>query len=200
MKSSVADFWSITPLHFRNAGDEGFKHFFYLMNMAISDTNNTSAKELNTVYALLLHKAHGKSRTSDRNYRTISTCPVLAKGLDMFLHDLFKDSWNTAQAPTQYQGEGSSHELVSLLLTETIQESLHHHHLPVFLLFLDARSAFDTVVISFLIRNLYFTGMVGNSLNHINNRITNRLTYCDWDRQIMGPIYDKQGLEHGGCN
>ena len=152
------------------------------------------------MYALLLHKAHGKSRTSDRNYRTISTCPVLAKGLDMFLHDLFKDSWNTAQAPTQYQGEGSSHELVSLLLTETIQESLHHHHLPVFLLFLDARSAFDTVVISFLIRNLYFTGMVGNSLNHINNRLTSRLTYCDWDRQLMGPIYDKQGLEQGGCN
>ena len=87
MKSSVADFWSITPLHFRNAGDEGFKHFFYLMNMAISDTNNTSAKELNTVYALLLHKAHGKSRTSDRNYRTIPTCSVLAKGIDMFLHD-----------------------------------------------------------------------------------------------------------------
>ena len=172
MKPSVADYWSITPLHFRNAGTEGFTHFFYLMNMAISDTNKTTAKELNTVYALLLHKAHGKSRTSDRNYRTISTCPVLAKGLDMFLHDLFKDSWNASQAPTQYQGEGSSHELVSLLLTETIQESFHHHNLPVFLLFLDARSPFDTVVISFLIRNLYSTGMVGSSLNHINNRLT----------------------------
>ena len=42
--------------------------------------------------------------------------------------------------------------------------------------------------------------MVGNSLNHINNRLTSRLTYCDWDRQLMGPIYDKQGLEQGGCN
>ena len=40
--------------------------------------------------------------------------------------------------------------------------------------------------------------MVDNSLNHINNRLTNRLTYCDWDRQLIGPIYDKQGLEQGG--
>ena len=200
MKPSVADFWSITPLHFRNAGTEGTHHFYFLMNQAISEINITTAKELNTVYALLLHKGHGKSRTSDRNYRTISTCPVLAKALDIYIHDLFINSWNEVQAPTQYQGEGSSHELASLLLTETIQVSLYHHHLPVFLLFLDARSAFDTVVISFLVRNLYFSGMEGNSLSYINNRLCNRMTFCDWNREIMGPIHDLQGLEQGGCN
>ena len=200
MKPGVADFYSITPLHFLNAGPEGRLHFFILMNQAIYDINNTTAKELNTVYAQLLHKGHGKSRTSDRNYRTISTCPVLAKGLDLYIHDLFINSWNTVQAPTQYQGEGSSHELASLLLTEAIQESLHHLHLPLFLLFLDAKSAFDTVVIEFLVRNLYLSGMEGNSLIYTNNRLTNRLTFCDWNKEVMGPIHDKQGLEQGGCN
>ena len=200
MKPSVSDFWSVTPLHFRNAGTEGQHHFNFLMNQVISNINNSTAKELNTVYALLLHKAHGKSRTSDRSYRTISSCPVLAKALDMYIHELFTAQWNAAQAPMQYQGEGSSHMLASLLVTESVQQSLHHHHQPVFLLFLDARSAFDTVVISFLVRALYHTGMQGNSLNYIHNRLHNRITYCDWDKTLMGPIFDQQGLEQGGCN
>ena len=52
---AVADFWAITPLHFRNAGAEGLLHFNFLMNMVVTNINNSTVKELNTVYALLLH-------------------------------------------------------------------------------------------------------------------------------------------------
>ena len=68
------------------------------------------------------------------------------------------------------------------------------------MLFLDARSAFDTVVIEFLVRNLYIAGMGGNSLLYIKNRLSNRITFCNWDGKVMGPIYDQHGLEQGGCN
>ena len=200
MKPGVRDFWSITPQHFLHAGDNGKNHFNFLMNKIIMETNAASVIELNTTYALLLHKGHGKSKTSDRSYRTISTCPVLAKGLDMYIHELFIGTWNDDQADTQYQGEGSTHELAALMITEAVQNSLYSLHRPVFLLFLDARSAFDTVVVSFLVRNLYLAGMEGNSVHYINNRLSNRLTYCDWDKEIMGPIIDQQGLEQGGCN
>ena len=198
MKPAVADFWSITPLHFCNAGAEGLLHFNFLMNMVITNINNSTVKELNTVYALLLHKSHGKSRTSDRSYRTISSCPVLAKALDIYIQELSITKWNAVQAPTQYQGQASSHDLASLLVTESIQQCLYRHHKPIFILFLDAKSAFDSVVISFLIRTLFFSGMHGNSLHYVNNRLNNRLTYCDWDKILMGPIYDQQGLEQGG--
>ena len=169
MKPNVSDFWSVTPLHYIHAGEDGLHHFNFLMNRIIMDINTSTVKELNTALALLLHKGHGKARTCDRSYRTISTCPVLAKALDIFIHDLFVDKWNDAQAATQYQGEGSSHELAALLITETIQHSLHHLKQPLFLLFLDARSAFDTVVVEFLVRNLFFTGMKGHSLLYVNN-------------------------------
>ena len=102
LKSSVTDFWSVSPMHYRNAGDEGFLHFNFLMNLIIKDMNNSSVAELNIAYAILLHKGHGKSKTSDRSYRTISTCPLLAKGLDTYLHDLFVEKWNSVQADTQY--------------------------------------------------------------------------------------------------
>ena len=194
MKPGVADFWSVTPLHFCNAGTEGLLHFNFLMNQVIINVNNSS------VYALLLQKGHGKSRTSDRSYRTISSCPVLAKALDLYIQELSITKWNAVQAQTQYQGQNSSHDLTSLLVTEAVQQSLYSHHKPIFLLFLDARSAFDSVVISFLIRTLYFSGMQGNSINYIHSRLNNRLTYCDWDKVLMGPIFDQQGLEQGGCS
>ena len=59
---------------------------------------------------------------------------------------------------------------------------------------------FDTVVIEYLIRNFYLAGMNGNSLIYVNNRLQNRLTYLDWNRTLMGPIYDEHGLEQGGIN
>ena len=200
MKPTVSDFWSISPMHFRNAGEQGRIHFNFLMNRIISEVNCSSASELNVVLAQLLYKGHGKCKTSDRSYRTISTCPVIAKALDMYIHDLFIDLWNTDQADTQYQGQNSSHDLASLLLTEVTQHSKYTSKESLFMLFLDARSAFDTVVIEFLLRNLYISGMSGNSLLYLKDRLSSRITYCNWNGSTMGPIFDEHGLEQGGCN
>ena len=30
--------------------------------------------------------------------------------------------------------------------------------------------------------------------------LENRTTFLDWDRQIMGPIFDEKGVEQGGVN
>ena len=65
--------------------------------------------------------------------------------------------WAAAQAETQFQGSGSSHELAAILLTETIQHSLFSLKLPIFILYLDAQSAFDVVLRELLIKNLYFS-------------------------------------------
>ena len=198
MKASVIDFYSISPAHFINAGKAGLEHFNLLMNCIIEDINNASIEEMNSCYALLIHKGHGKLRTKDSSYRTISTCPVAPKAIDLYIRDLYKHRWASQEAPTQYQGEGSSHELAALLITEVVQYSLFSLKEPAYLLFLDAKSAFDKVRPELLIRNLYLAGMNGSSINLINNRLTNRLTFLDWNRSIMGPIKDELGLEQGG--
>ena len=198
MKNQVNDFYSITTLHYINAGEAGLEHFNFLLNCIISDVNNASIEELNSIYALLLHKGHGKPKTEDKSYRTISTCPLLSKALDVYIRNLHIEKWKSQQAPTQYQGEGSSHELAALLVTEVIQHSLYKLKQPVYLLFLDARSAFDVVVPELLLRQMYLSGMDGNTVNYMNHRLCNRRTYIDWDREIVGPIMDEHGLEQGG--
>ena len=200
MKSTVSDFYSITTAHFLNAGEDGVKHFFFLMNCIIDDIKNASIEELNNAYALLLHKAHGKPKTLSSAYRTISTCPLLSKALDIYVRDLNIEKWNQQQALTQYQGEASSHELAALLVTELIQHSVYTLKEPAYLLFLDAKSAFDNVRPEILAKNLYRSGMDGNSLSYVIERLTNRRTYLDWNRTIMGPISDELGLEQGGSS
>ena len=134
LKAEVNDFYSITANHFVNAGRSGFAHFHFLLAALIKNVNLAGLDELNTVWACILHKGHGKDKQSDRSYRTISTCPLLAKALDTYVGSLFKDGWASVQASTQFSGSGSSHELAALLLTEAILHSLYVLKLPLFIL------------------------------------------------------------------
>ena len=97
-------------------------------------------------------------------------------------------------------GEGSSHELAGLLLTEAVQYSLFTDKKPLFALFLDARSAFDSVLRKILVNKLFHCGTTGQSLLFLNNRLEARTTFVEWDKQLMGPIVDEQGVEQGGIN
>ena len=200
LKPDVNDLYSITPKHFLNAGMEGAIHFTFLLNLLISNVNLSSLEELNSVWAMVLHKGHGKDRESDRSYRTISTCPFLAKALDKYVGSLYESGWAAAQAETQFQGSGSSHELAALLLTECIKYSLFTARSPLFCIFLDAKSAFDKIIREFCVKSAYLAGSRDQGLLFLDNRMKCRKTFVEWDRILMGPIKDVLGVEQGGCN
>ena len=169
-----------------------------LLNTIINNINLSGLSELNTIYACVLHKGHGKNTEESRSYRTISTCPLISKALDKHVRNLSVKDWNSYQAPTQYQGEKRSHELACILLTETIHHSVFTAKKPVYALFLDARSAFDRVLRRNLVRNMFFSGTDDQRLLYIDHRLSNRHTFCEFDHQLMGPILDTRGLEQGG--
>ena len=200
LRKNVNDFYSITALHYLHAGDAGLDHLNFLLNSIIDNVNNAHLKELNTIYAIVLLKGRGKDRNLDRSYRTISTCPLAAKALDIYVRELSLADWNDRQAPTQFQGQEMSHELACLLLTETLQYSLNVSKLPVFAIFLDAKSAFDRVLKEILVRNLFIAGTNDQRLLYINERVSSRKTYCEFDKIMMGPIKDLRGLEQGGVS
>ena len=165
MKKDVKDFFSITASHYINAGNEGVVHFNALLNALISDVNNGNLEELNVALGLILYKGHGKEKTSSRSYRTISSCPFLAKAIDMHIRSLYLQDWEQCQADTQYQGSGSSHELASLLVTEAIQYSLNVSNRPVYFLAFDAQSSFDHCLRQVLCCELYRAKLQGSLHN-----------------------------------
>ena len=200
LRPEVNDFYSMTAYHFINAGKSGYEHFFLLLNSLIQNINLASIEELNTVWACILHKGHGKDKKSDRSYRTISTCPILAKAIDIYIGQLYGEGWARVQAPTQFQGSGSSHELAALLFTECIHHSIFTVKKPLFALLLDAKSAFDKIVRQCAIRNAYLAGTSDQALLYLDSRLRERKTYVEWDKVLMGPIDDKLGVEQGGVN
>ena len=200
LKRNVTDLYSVTALHYLNAGQEGLRHYNCLLNALISEINNAKVEEMNTAHGVILYKGHRKDRTSDRSYRTISSCPFLAKSVDFYLRDQYQDCWNSCQASTQYQGSGSSHEIASLLVTEVLQFSLHVSNKPVFLLALDAQSAFDRCLRQILCSELFKAGVNRSAILFMDNRLANRKTVYEWEGHSMGPASDITGFEQGGVN
>ena len=197
IKRDVRDHFSITALHYINAGDEGILHLVELINAVIMNTNNASSELLNVAHGIILHKGHNKDKSSERSYRTISTCPFISKVLDLYIRDLYHKIWDSCQAPTQYQGRGSSHELAALLLTEVVQHSLYVLDQPVYVLSLDAQSAFDRCLRQVLVCELYKAGVDGAGIKIIDNRLKNRATIYEWNNALVGPGKDDTGFEQG---
>ena len=63
IRPNVNDFFSITALHYINGGPESIDHLCLLLNALICDISNTSCSEINTVYACILYKGHGKNKS-----------------------------------------------------------------------------------------------------------------------------------------
>ena len=124
----------------------------------------------------------------------------MAKATDLYLHDLYHNQWDSCQADTQYQGCGSNHELAALLLTEVIQHSLNVSKKPVFLLSLDAQSAYDRCLRQILSSQLYKADTSGSALTFIDSRLSSRATVYQWNGETMGPARDDTGFEQGGIN
>ena len=150
--------------------------------------------------ACILHKGRGKNRAIDRSYRTISTCPLISKAIDTYISILYSPKWNTFTAETQFQAKSSSHDLAALTLTSSIIHSTRTNNRPVFVIYLDAMSAFDLALREFLINNIYECGIRDHGLLVIDQRLRNRKTICEWNKVMMGPIIDECGVEQGGIN
>ena len=199
IRPSVADFFSVTAAHYINGGDVAINHFQFLINTVLDNIEIAAIDELNKTHAVILFKGHGKNKNAATSYRTISSCPFISKAVDIYLGQLSKDDWNSKQAETQFQGDGMSHELAALLLTITIFNSILAN-LPIFVLLLDAKSAFDLVLRKILIRRLYLDTKPDQRILYWDHRLANRTTFCQWDGNLMGPIKDQRGVEQGGPN
>ena len=121
------DYFGLTPNHFIYAGPVGWDHFHLLLTALAENVENTDITEINTVYACILFIGHGKDKYSDRSYRTISTCPVIAKALDSFIRDMNIQVWNLQQSECQFLISDRVYPAFSLSTTSTDVHSFLRH-------------------------------------------------------------------------
>ena len=90
--------------------------------------------------------------------------------------------------------------MAALLITEVVAYNNNISKLPVYIMYLDARSAFDLLVIAILPRRQYIDGIKDDIWNYLDQWHKNRITYIKWDQKLLGPIHDNRGGEQGGIN
>ena len=81
-----------------------------------------------------------------------------------------------------------------------VQFSLHVLDQPVYILSLDAQSAFDRCLRQILTCELYKAGVDGAGIKLIDNRLKNRATVYEWNNSLVGPGKDDTGFEQGAVN
>ena len=202
LRPDVLDLYSVSAHHYLAAGTPAIEHFASLLNLLIANTNLSSAKELNSAWAVMLHKGHGKPRSQCRSWRCISTCPLIAKALDLYVADLHQHNWKSASAPNQFMKKGSSHELAALLLTEAVCYATLTLGFTLWVLFLDKQAAFDMVLKENVITGAYAAAghRADQSLLYMANRLSSRRTFLQFSSTLVGPINDEKGVEQGGIS
>jgi hypothetical protein len=95
---------------------------------------------------------------------------------------------------------GSSHELAANLLTEAILYATATLGIALWVLLLDKKSAFDSILKEHVVCAAFAAAQHqgDHSLLYLANRLSSRLTYLEQDKVMMGPIPDRVGVEQGG--
>lgn len=88
--------------------------------------------------------------------------------------------------------------LAAFRVTEVIQFSLNVSKKPVYLLTVDAMSAYDRCLRQILSSQQYKADITGSALTFMNNRLASRATTYQWEGAMMGPARDDTGFEQGG--
>ena len=202
LRPDVLDLNSTSARHYLAGGPSALKHFTSLLNLLIANVNLTSVKELNADWSIMLHKGHNKPCSLSRSWRCISTCPLVAKALDLHIANLHQENWSSSAAPNQFMKKGSSHELAALLLTEAVCYATLTLGITFWVLFLDKQAAFDMVLKEHVITGAYAAAghRADQSLLYLANRLSSRRTYLQFSSTLMGPIHDERGVEQGGIS
>ena len=138
------------------------------------------------------------SNLKAKNYRSITVTPILSKVLENVLMERIKQIILEHQNKLQ-RGftESSSPMNCSLILEESIREN-KDNNLPTLIAFLDAKSAFDVVIHTSLMRKLFHIGTERQCWNLIDNLYSDVETLVMWGGQLSDSFEIRQGVRQGG--
>jgi hypothetical protein len=139
-----------------------------------------------------------KDKTLPSNYRGITVIATLGKVLEKIIKSKLTPILNPTQN-SQQRGftSGTSPLNAALLVHEQIMEA-KAAKTPLYIAFLDAKSAFDVVSHQSLMRKLYIDGVQGDLWRLINDIFKNANSRVKWNGHMSEPFTIQQGVRQGG--
>ena len=144
----------------------------------------------------VLTPAYKKKRvaTEAKNYRGINILPTITKILGTVLRQKIRPMVENQQNNLQ-RGftQNSSPMNCSLILEEVIREH-KDKLLPLYIAFLDAKSAFDVVSHNSLMRKLFHLGLEGVEWSHVHSLHDGAESAIKWEGALSKRFEVKQGV------
>ncbi|MEW8547953.1 MAG: reverse transcriptase family protein, partial [Candidatus Thiodiazotropha sp.] len=194
-KGKAADIYGVTTEHLLYAIDELLPKLVVLINGIFQV--GTLPDSLKIGLLTPVFKKKGSSHDA-KNYRGITITPIISKLLESLLRERIKPYIDATQNKMQ-RGftKNSSPMNCSLILEEYIRENKDHKR-DIYVAYLDAKSAFDVVHHSSLLRRLFHIGIEGVTWNLIHSLHKDAQTVIRWCGQTSDPFEIQQGVRQGG--
>ena len=144
-----------------------------------------------------IYKNKGDKNNS-KNYRGITVLPVLGKVIECILRNRIQPLILEQQSAVQRGFTANVSPLNAALILEEVTRESKDQGNPVYLIFLDAKAAFDVVDHNHLMRRLYHTGIKDSHWTLIDDMHRNATSIVKWAGKQSEPFEVCQGVRQGG--
>ena len=144
-----------------------------------------------------IYKNKGEKNQS-RNYRGITVLPVLGKVVESVLKKRIQPLINDHQSEIHRGFTASVSPLKAALILEAVTRECKDQGDPVYLIFLDAKSTFDVVDHTHLMRRLYHTGVDSTHWSLVDDMHQNASSIVKLAGEHSDPFKVNQGVRQGG--
>ncbi|MEW8547992.1 MAG: reverse transcriptase family protein, partial [Candidatus Thiodiazotropha sp.] len=194
-RGKAADVYGLTAEHFLYGGDDLLMATTDIINALFRFGKLTEALKVGVLTPVFKKKG---SSIEAKNYRGITILPTITKILETVLRQKIRPSIENNQNSLQ-RGftQNSSPMNCSLILEEVIREYKDKRQ-PLYIAFLDAKSAFDVVSHNSLMRKLYHIGIDGPEWLLVHSLHEGAESVVKWEGSVSEKFKVGQGVRQGG--
>ena len=194
-RGKAADGYGVTAEHVYHGGQDLLKVVKSLINNILLAKDVPSSLKLGILNPIFKNKG---SQRESQNYRGITITPVLTRLIESVIKSRIEFKLLQQQNLLQRGFTKNSSPMNCALLVEEFYRNNKDLHKPTYVAFMDAKSAFDVVVHSNLMRKLYNTGIEPNEWMLINSLHQDSVTAVKWRNKLSSTYINQQGVRQGG--
>ncbi|MEW8547615.1 MAG: reverse transcriptase family protein, partial [Candidatus Thiodiazotropha sp.] len=194
-RGKAADIMGLTAEHLLFSEDSALDTLLVILNEILQKGSITDSMKIGLLTPVYKKKG---SKMDSKNYRGITVIPIITKILELILRERITPTILAHQNGLQRGFTEHSSPLNAALILEEFIRDRRDTKTPVYIAFLDAKSAFDVVSHSSLKRKLFHIGIEGNSWSLINSLHRDAQSAVKWQGQISDKFHVGQGVRQGG--
>lgn len=194
-RGKAPDAHGITAENLMFGGQKSIEHLTSLINKSFQLAYIPDDLKIGSLTPIYKNKG---AKNDAKNYRGITITPILSKILESVIKSRIQPDIERIQNHQQRGFTKGASPLYSALIMEELHRENMDNKENTFFILLDAKSAFDVVRHTNLVRKLYHIGISHQNILLIDNLYRGATTYVKWNGTKSAEFHIEQGVRQGG--